>query len=224
MNKHFRFSGSTFLKLEELGVPASAVLRRAGLPQGFIGQPRVLLNTEELFAFWRAVGEVSTNPAIGLLLGTETKTERFHPIALAALSSENLGAAVEQLARYKQLTCPEEILQEKDDEEWSIQFRWLLADELEPPVLNECCFAWVLSIARHGTGTRLSPLRVEFVQPRAHVKTIERHFGCPVVCGAVRNAMVFRAADAQRPFVTRNAELLGMLAPQFEEELKQRRR
>lgn len=221
MNKHFRFSGSTFSKLEELGVRASAILRTAGLPQGFIDQPRVLLKTEELFALWRAVGEVSTNPAIGLQLGTETKTERFHPMGLAALSSENFGAAIDQMARYKQLTCPEEILQEKDDEEWSIQFRWLLANETEPPVLNECCFAWVLSIARHGTGTHLSPLRVEFVQPRAHVKTIERHLGCSVVCGAARNAIVFRAVDAQRPFVTRNAELLGMLAPQFEEELKQ---
>jgi AraC-like DNA-binding protein len=88
-------------------------------------------------------------------------------------------------------------------------------------VLNECCFAWLLSVARHGTGTRISPLRVEFVQPRAHVKTIERHFGCPVVCGAPHNAIVFRAADAQRPLVTRNAELLSLLAPQFEEELKQ---
>jgi len=221
MNKHFRVSGSTFVKLEELGVRASAVLRRAGLPQGFIDQPRVLLNTEELFALWRAIGEVSANPAIGLLLGTETKTERFHPIGLAALSTENFGSAIDQMARYKQLTCPEEILQERDDEEWSIQFRWLLADEIEPPVLNECCFAWVLSIARHGTGMRLSPLRVEFVQPRAQVKTLERHFACPVVSGAARNAIVFRAADAQRPFVTRNAELLGMLAPQFEEELRQ---
>jgi hypothetical protein len=46
------------------------------------------------------------------------------------------------MARYKQLTCPEEILQEKDAEEWSIQFHWLLADEVEPPVLDECCFAW----------------------------------------------------------------------------------
>jgi len=87
--------------------------------------------------------------------------------------------------------------------------------------LIECCFAWVLSVARHGTGTRLSPLRVAFVQFRAHLKTIERHFGCPVICGAERNAIVFRAADAQRPFVTRNAELLAMLAPQFESELKQ---
>jgi len=224
MNKHFRVSGSTFLKLEELGVSAAAVLRRAGLPQNFIDQPRVLLNTEELFALWRSIGEVSTNPAIGLLLGTETKTERFSPFGLAALSSENFGAAVKQMARYKQLTCPEEIVQETDDEEWRIQFRWLLADEVEPPVLNECCFAWVLSIARHGTGARLSPVRVEFVQPRPHVKTIERHFGCRVVSGAPRNAIVFRAADAQRPFVTSNAELLGMLAPQFEEELRQESR
>jgi AraC-like DNA-binding protein len=221
MNKHFRFSGSTFQRLEKLGVRAPAVLRRAGLPQAFMNQPRVLLNTEELFALWRAVGEVSTNPVIGLLLGTETKTERFHPIGLAALSSENFGSAIDQMARYKQITCPEEILQEKDNEEWSIQFRWLLADEVEPPVLIECCFAWVLSTARVGTGTRISAVRVEFVQPRAHVKTIERHFGCPVVCGTPRNAIIFRATDANRPFVTRNAELLGILAPQFDEELKE---
>jgi AraC-like DNA-binding protein len=221
MNKHFRVSGSTFLRLDEVGVSAAAVLRRAGLPQAYSKEPRVLLKTEELFALWRAIGEVSTNPAIGLQLGSETRTERFHPVGLAALSSANFGSAIDQMARYKQLTCPEEILQEKDDKEWSIQFRWLLADEVEPPVLNDCCFAWVLSVARIGTGTRLSPLRVEFVRSRPHSKTIERHFGCPVVCGAPRNAIVFRATDAQRPFVTRNAELLGLLAPQFEEELKQ---
>jgi AraC-like DNA-binding protein len=221
MNQYFRVSGSTILKLEELGVPATAVLRRAGLPQAFANQARISFKTEELFAFWRAIGEVSTNPAIGLLLGTESRTEKFSPIGLAALSSESFGSGVEQMARYKQLTCPEEILQEKTGDEWGIQFRWLLADELEPSVLIECCFAWVLSVARHGTGTRLSPLRVEFVQTREHLRAMERHFGCPVVFGASRNAMVFRIADAQRPFVTRNAELLGILAPQFEEELKQ---
>jgi len=221
MNKHFRVSGSIFTKLEELGVPASAVLLRAGLPQGFRDQPCALLNTKELFALWRSVSEVSTNPTIGLLLGTESRTERFHPIGLAALSSENFGSAIDQMSRYKQLTCPEQILQEKNDEEWSIQFRWLLAEESEPRVLIDCCFAWVLSIARLGTGMRLSPLRVELVQTRPHVKAMERHFGCSVLCGAPRNAIVFRAADAERPFVTRNAELLAMLAPQLEEELKQ---
>jgi len=111
-------------------------------------------------------------------------------------------------------------VQVKDDEEWTIQFRWLLAEEVEPPILIDCCFAWLLSTARHGTGTRLSPLRVELERPRPYVKAIERHFGCPVVCGGRRNALVFRPADALRRFVTRNAELLALLAPQFEEELK----
>jgi AraC-like DNA-binding protein len=220
MNKHFRFSGSTFAKLEELGVPAPAVLRRAGLPQSYLAEPRILLKTEELFALWRAIGEVSSDPGIGIRLGTETKIERFLPSGLAALSTENFGAAMSHMARYKRLTCPEQIVQNYDDE-WSIQFLWLLANEIEPPVLIECCFAWVLSIGRMGTGTRLVPLRVEFVQPRSDGKSLERHFGCPVVCGGTRNVIVFRTGDAASPFVTRNAELLAMLAPQFEEQLKQ---
>jgi hypothetical protein len=74
------------------------------------------------------VGEASSDPAIGLLLGTETKTERFSPVSLAALSTENFGAAVEQMARYKQLTCPEEIAQEKDEEEWRIQVELTAGD------------------------------------------------------------------------------------------------
>jgi AraC-like DNA-binding protein len=221
MNKHFRISGRICQKLEELGVRVSVVLRRAGLPPGLFDQPRVLVTTEELFAFWRAIGEVSTDPAIGLLLGTEAKIEHFSPSAIAALSTDNLGEAMQQVARYKRLTCPEEILQERDDEEWSIQFRWCLATDVEPGVLIDTAFAWLLAVARHGTGTRLSPLRLEFAEARPHSKTIERHFGCPVLCGASRNAIVFRTADAQREFVTRNAELLAVLAPQLDEELKQ---
>lgn len=225
MIKHFRFSGTNFAKIESLGVSTSAVLLKAGLDLAIVSEPRVLLKTEELFALWRAIGEVSRNPSIGLLLGTETKTERFTPTGLAALSCENFGAAVNQMARYKQLTCPEEIVQHKHKGEWSIQFRWLLAEEAEPPVLIECAFAYLLSIARHGTGNRrLTPLRVEFIEPRAHIKTVERHFGCEVVCGAEHNAVVFRTSDMERPFVTRNAELLAVLAPQFERELMEEER
>jgi AraC-like DNA-binding protein len=96
----------------------------------------------------------------------------------------------------------------------------LLAVDTEPHVLTEHCFAWILTIARRGTGTGLSPLRIELVQSWPHMKRIEQHFGCPVVCGAPRNGIVFHSSDAQCPFITRNAELLAMLAPQFDEELK----
>jgi AraC-like DNA-binding protein len=221
MMKHFRVAGSLRMRLEESGVSVPAVLRRAGLPQDLFEQVRILVTTEELFALWRAIAEVGGDPAIGLKLGTETKMERFHPSGIAALSTENFGAAVEHMGRYKRLSVPEEIVAEVDGEEWSIQFRWTLAVEVEPQVLIEHCFAWMLTIARHGSGTKVSPLRVELVQPRSHQKALERHFGCPVVCGQTRNSIVFRASDAALPFVTRNAELLEMLAPQFERDLKE---
>jgi hypothetical protein len=92
-------AGSIVLKLEKMGVPVSAVLRRAGLPGDRFQQVRVLVRTEELFALWRAIGEVSKDPTIGLKLGTETKTERFHPSGIAALSTESFGTAIDHMAR-----------------------------------------------------------------------------------------------------------------------------
>lgn len=221
MVKHFRVAGSLRTRLEEERVLVSAVLRRAGLPQNLFDQTRILVTTEELFALWQAIREVSNDPAIGLKLATETKTERFHPMGIAALSTDNFGAAVQHMARYKKLSAPEEILHEAEGGEWSIQFRWTLAVEAEPQTLIEHCFAWVLTIARHGSGTHISPLRVELVQPRSHRKLLERHFGCPVIFGQSQNVIVFREGDAALPFVTRNAELLDMLAPQLEQDLKQ---
>ena len=222
MLKHFRVAGRLGLKLTEFGISIPAVLRRAGLPLDLFQQTRVLVSTEELFALWMAIGIVSTDPLIGLRLGVETRTERFHPMGIAALSTENFAAGVKQMARYKKLTAPEEILHELDEAEFRVGFRWLLSVDSEPQVLTDYCHAWMLTIARVGTGNeRLTPLRVEYLQPRTNLRAIERHFGCDVKVGAPRNAIVFRASDAIAPFVTRNAELLELLAPQFEEQLRQ---
>ena len=221
MLKRFRVPGRLSLKLKEHGVSVPAVLRTAGLPRDLFDQTRVLVSTDELFALWRAIEVVSSDPLIGINLGVETKTERFHPMAIAALSTQNLVAATEHLARYKKLTAPEEILWKLGREEFSVGFRWLLAVDAEPQVLNDYCSSWMISLARHGTGTQLNPLRVEYVQRRPNLRALERSFGCKVVDGAARNAIVFRASDATAQFATRNAELLELLAPQFEEQLRQ---
>ncbi|SEF60414.1 AraC-type DNA-binding protein [Bryocella elongata] len=223
MNKHFRVAGSLAERLEENGVRVPAVLRRAGLSPDLFASGRVLLTTQELFAFWHAIGEVSEDPAIALKLGTERQAQRFHPSGIAALASETFGAAMKHLSRYKQLTCPEEIIEDVAGGEWSIRFRWTEAPDVEPLVLVEYCFAWLQTLSRHGTGTKLSPKRLEMLQPRKHVRELERHFGCEIVSNASRNAMIFLEEDAATPFLTRNAELLDLLAPQLEEQLRQSR-
>ncbi len=222
MVKHFRVPGRLPVKLAEFEVSIPAVLRRAGLAQDLFEQKRALVSTEELFALWNAIAIVSADPFLGLKLGVETKVERYHPMAIAALCTENLVTAVRTIARYKKLTAPEDIFNELSETEFRVSFRWLLAVEDEPPILADYCLAWMLSAARVGTGmAQLKPLRIEYMQQRENLRPLERHFGCEVVCGAARNAIVFRAEDARMPFATRNWDLLELLAPQFEKQLKE---
>lgn len=217
----FRVSTTLPRKLEELGVPPALVLRHAGLPPGLFDEEKIQVSTEELFALYRGLAEASGDPAIGLRLGAEDRVERYDPITLAALSARSLRDALERMARYKQLVCPEELTVEERGDEALVRFRWLLAEETEPPVLVDLCFAAVVRIAHRGTGAVVAPKRLELRGAARDREMYEAHFGCPARFGGRRNTIVFRKADLDRPFVTHNADLLSAIAPQLEAELAQ---
>ncbi len=221
MTNRFRVASTLAGKLEELGVLPADVLRQAGLPAGLFDQERILVSTEELFALYRGLGQASPDPAIGLKLGTEPRIERYDPIAIAAVSARSFRDALQRLARYKQLTCPEELRVAERGDECRVQFRWLLAQETEPPVLVDVCFARVLDIARRGTGAPVRPRRLELRGATGSRETYEAHFGCPAKFDARQNTIVFAKADLDRPFLTHNADLFAIVAPQLEAELKQ---
>ena len=222
MTNRFRVSSTLPCRLEELGLSPEAVLRQAGLPIGLFSQEKNLVSTEEFFALYRGIAETSNDPAFGLKLGTEERVERYDPIKIAALSARSFRDAVERLARYKQLTCPEEIRVVERGNECAIQFVWLLAHEKEPPLLVDVCFAWIVGIGRRGVGRHLSPKRVDLERAATNRDLYEAHFRSPVRFESNRNALVFSKADMELPFVTYNAEMLAIVAPQLEAELKQR--
>lgn len=180
---------------------------------------KILVSTEEFFALHRGIAEASNDPGFGLKLGTEERIERYDPVKLAALSARSFRDAVQRLSRYKQLTCPEQIRLVERGNESSIQFVWLLAHEQEPPLLVDVCFAWIVALARRGTGRTLHAKRVELQRPRANREVYESHFRCPVKFNARQNALIFHAADMNLPFITYNADLLSAVAPQLEAEL-----
>jgi len=170
MTNRFRISRMLSRRLEELGLSPVAVLRHAGLPMGLFDQERILLTTEEMFALYRAIYEVSCDPAIGLKLGTEERIERYDPIAIAALYTRSFRDALERMARYKQLVCPEEIRIAERGGECAVQFLWLLADQPEPVSLVDVCFAWIVAIGRRGTNRTIHPKRVEFQRSESYRK------------------------------------------------------
>lgn len=221
MITRFRLSPQLIVRLQEHGVSAADVVRQAGLPPGLLREEKVLFTTDQLFAFWSAVADVSGDPAIGLKLGTDTRVERLDVVSIAALSAGSFRDALSRAARYKQLTCPEEIQVTTRAGECAIRFRWLRGRGAECSVLTDMCFAWVVALAHRGTGGVVRAKRVELSSARDRL-VYEEHFGCPVRFKAPTSALIFRASDLDRPFLTHNADLLVMLTPQLDAELADR--
>ncbi len=220
MNDRFKVSNLLARRLTDRKLDLSAVLQRAGLPAGFFQQEKICVTTAELFALWRAIGETSGDPAIGLKLGAEPRLERYDATAIAAVCSRSFRDALQRLARYKQLTCPEEIRLRTEREEAFVEFAFLEAEEVQPEVLVDLCLSWILSVGQRGTDGQIKPLRLELSRPARHRDLLEAHFGCRVRFNAGRDALVFRSSDLDRPFTTYNEELLKVLGAQLENELQ----
>lgn len=139
------------------------------------------------------------------------------------MCSRTFGDALQRLARYKQLTCPEEIRIHRTGEEAAVEFFYVEAEETQPELLVDMLLAWILSVGRQGSDNQITPLRLELCRAAKHRALLESHFGCRVRFKADRNALVFRSSDLDRPFVTHNEELLNVIGAQLESELQARR-
>ena len=203
---------------EKIAVPT--LLRRAGLPAALFQQDKIYITTAELFALWRSVAEMSPDPGFGLKLGAEIRFERSHPVAIAGVCSRSFGDALQRLARYKQLTCPEEIRVHGKAEEASVEFFFIETREAQPDIMVDVGLSWILNVGRRGTDGEITPLRLDLTRTAKHRALLESHFGCRVRFKADRNALVFRSSDLDRPFVTHNEELVTMIGTQLDAELK----
>src|SRR3989475_11333691 len=125
MTNHFQVSRTLVGRLEELGIPLVSVLRQANLPPGLFEQSKIWVTTEEMFSLYDAIYEISGDPGIGLKLGSEERIERYDPIAIAAVYARSFRDALDRMARYKRLTCPEELRIAERGEEWAVPFRRL---------------------------------------------------------------------------------------------------
>src|SRR5690349_17841858 len=215
MTDRLRISSTWAQRFAEQKIAVPTLLRRAGLHAGLFQQEKIYVTTNELFALWRSVGEMSSDPGIGLKLGAETRMARSHPAAIAVMCSRTFGDALLRLGRYKQLTCPEEIRVQRKAQETSVEFFYVEAQEAQPDVLVDMVLSWILSVGRQGTDGQITPLRVEFARPLKHRELLESHFGCHVRFNADRNALLFRSTDLDRPFVTHNEELVTVLGTQL---------
>jgi len=205
---------------EKIDVPT--LLRRAKLPASLFHQEKIFVTTAELFALWRGVAEMSPEPGFGLKLGTELRFERSHPVAIAGICSRSFGDALQRLARYKRLTCPEEIRVQRKARETSVEIFFIETREAQPDIMVDLGLSWILNVGRRGSDGEITPLRLELTRPVKYRAMLESHFGCRVSFKSNRDALIFHTSDLDRPFPTYNEELVTVIGTHLDAELKER--
>jgi AraC-like DNA-binding protein len=212
-------SGVIAARLQALGIDTALLLHRAGLQQDALSNGIVRVNTPALFAILRTLEAMSAQPDLGLRIGSESSASQLDVASIAALHSRNLQEALERLARYKRLVCPEEITVQRVGDEALIEFRWHCPDDPVPNLLIDATCASTLSIASAGIGQAIKPRRVELNRQPLHKETLEQFFKCPVFFNTSVDRLVLDAELLAIPFITHNLDLQQIISPGLDAQL-----
>ncbi|MCA0432198.1 MAG: AraC family transcriptional regulator [Proteobacteria bacterium] len=199
--------------LEQLGLPPAMVLRQARLPATLHLNPEAAVTTQQLFAIWRAVEELSGDPDIAIRILEKSDTAGHSPMFLAACYASDFRDGLHRILRFKRLTSAEQLQLVEKNGELSIFKEWPHAIAPEPLSLVELSFAFGVALGRRGTGQHITPVRIEFTHQGPHSAARQAFFDCPIRYGAPRDVIVFRSADLDRPFPGYNLEMLDILTP-----------
>jgi Arabinose-binding domain of AraC transcription regulator, N-term len=118
--------------LQAAGIDPTVLLHKSGLPLTLWSSGRGMVTTEQSFAFWRALGELSNDPAIGLKFPGLIPKEQHHPASIAAQHARTFRRGLQRFAPYKLLLCGEEMRLTERKEECTVEFNGLLSREFAP--------------------------------------------------------------------------------------------
>ena len=207
---------------EALGIEPTKVLQQARLPQNLFQQERLVVTTAQWLALWNAVASLNDDPALGLKIRRLLEGGPYDPLLITALSAQSFHAALNKVVRYKRLFAFEEIRIQEYNGEWMIEVRQPGTTEPVPSLLVDSTFVCIVDIAQRGTGRSVYPERIMFRRKQHHQALYDDFFHCPVEFGADHDMALYRHEVMQMPFLTYNPDLLALLEPQLEAELRDR--
>jgi hypothetical protein len=85
----FKAANAFWIGLAKIGLTPAAVLSQARLPVTVYDGKKNLVTTAQFFALWRAIGELSADPAAGLKIATQIDVGDRPPSTMAAFHSRD---------------------------------------------------------------------------------------------------------------------------------------
>ncbi|MCV2893235.1 AraC family transcriptional regulator [Lentibacter sp. XHP0401] len=200
------------------GVSPARVLRRAGLPESFLSQPKTEVDAEHFFSIWSAATAEIDNHDAQLDFGTAFANKAFTPCHLAYSASATLRDGLTRLALFKPLVAPLSIT--LSDTAKGLQVRISPAQEglTVPPDLARFELAYFLTTFRQSTGAAIIPLEIALPDLNGF-SARERDF-CGITPTAAPDLTISLShEDAARPLLSANTALLKTLEPMLIREL-----
>ncbi|WP_438433687.1 AraC family transcriptional regulator ligand-binding domain-containing protein [Gorillibacterium sp. sgz500922] len=200
------------------GITAGDLAQSAGLPLSIVRETDV--TAAQYFAIWQAYADLSGDTARGIvrLVGAFAPTA-YPPPVIATYHERTYRDALYRMARYKKLCPPEGMSIREDGEQARIELDWRNPNQPGPPILMGNTLAFLVELGRRGSGYPVTPRLVEIRPLIGDPQILEAYFGCPVRQGAARNRLTFDRKELDRPFTSRNEELLEVLTPALDQTL-----
>ncbi len=218
--KQFAVNPGWRILLRDIGLRPADVLRRAQLPDDLFGRERAALNTHEYFRLWKGIEVELGDPALALRIGKAISVEMFDPPVFAALCSPNLNVALERISRYKRLILPMNLQVKQTPYHTSLELEWIDATIDPPASMVHAELAFFVQLARIATREDIHPEVAASPVPVQQSDEYHEFFGVPLT-EAEKPKIIFRAVDAERPFMTANEAMWKVFEPELRTRLSE---
>lgn len=212
--------------MQDAGITASPVLRRAQLPGDIFARENVRLDPLSFFKLWAAIdaeaASINADLPTALQIAKVMSSDWFDPELFAALCSSNMGGALDRIAKYVRLIAPMIIRVERSSEVTTVCVDFLDHTLPPPEVFLAFKLVFFVQLARLATRSPVRPLRVGL--PLAadasaqDAQSYEAFFGVPVTTAPLAT-LVFSNADIERPFLTENHKMWLFFEPSLRQRL-----
>jgi AraC-like DNA-binding protein len=162
--------------LERLGYSTESLLAQAGVSRSDLDDPDTHVSCRATGAVLGAAMQARPMKNLAMRMASETPIGAFPLIDYLVVTSENVGAGVQQLARYFRLTDAPYTLDVREDED---PVR-VVFHSPENPFSVEFGVALTVLHLREETGNRLSVAFASFAHCPDDVAEAERTLGCPI--------------------------------------------
>ena len=194
------------------GLDPARLLQGAGIDPERLNQADARIGADQVTRLWDLAVAQSDNPSLGLQRELTSRYVNFDVVGHAMLSSPNLGAGLENLARYLALISDAATfsLEPSGDNMWLVLGH--TGNTLRVPrQRQEYGLLALLTLCRWLTHREVHPLAAEFVFPDpVNIEPYCKAFDCPLRFNQSATRLLFANADLAAAIPSRNASLLAV--------------